>query len=49
MRYLVFAPLALVAVLPATLGLTTAPDKAMPPAPKSLHVAAVQMRLTCNS
>ena len=47
MRYTVFALIGLLAILPATLGLTTAPEKAAPPpAPTTLHVAAVQMRST---
>jgi predicted amidohydrolase len=46
MRYTVFVLLLPLAALPATIGLTTAPERAAPPAPASLHVAAVQMRST---
>jgi predicted amidohydrolase len=47
MRYTVFALLVLLALLPATPGVTTAPEKTTSsPMPKTLHVAAVQMRST---
>ena len=45
MRYTVFALLALLAILPGSPGVTTAPERPLPaPVPKTLHVAAVQMR-----
>src|SRR4051812_20645431 len=46
MRYTVFALFTVLAVLPTTISLTSAPEKAPSPVPKTLHVAAVQMRST---